>query len=212
MKKVIFMLLLFIAGSGTLIKANAQSAEIQQLLLNVEKLAQFKQILSDMKKGYQFVSTGYSTVKDLSEGNFSLHKNFLDGLMEVNPTVKKYHKVADIISYQVLLVKEYKHAFNRFKKDSHFSKEELDYIGRVYNNLFKQSLQNLDNLATVITANKLRMTDDERLKAVDDLFTDMQDKLEFLRFFNKNTTVLAVQRAKDKKDVRALQNIYRLTN
>lgn len=212
MKKVIFMLLLIIAGSGTLIKANAQSAEIQQLLLNVEKLAQFKQILSDMKKGYQVVSTGYSTVKDLSEGNFSLHKNFLDGLMEVNPTVKKYHKVADIISYQVLLVKEYKYAFNRFKKDSHFSKEELDYIGRVYNNLFKQSLQNLDNLATVITANKLRMTDDERLKAVDDLLMDMQDKLEFVRFFNKNTTVLAVQRAKDKKDVRALQNIYRLTN
>jgi hypothetical protein len=34
---------------------SAQKAEIEQLLLNVEKLAQFKQILKDMKKGYDVV-------------------------------------------------------------------------------------------------------------------------------------------------------------
>ena len=86
----------------------AQTDEIAQLLLNVEKLAQFKQILSDMKKGYEILNGGYNTIKDLSQGNFSLHKTFLDALMEVSPTVKKYKRVADIINYQVILVKEYK--------------------------------------------------------------------------------------------------------
>ena len=66
-------------------KALAQKDEIAQLLLNVEKLAQFKQILSDMKKGYVILSGGYNTVKDLSQGNFSLHKTFLDALMEDKP-------------------------------------------------------------------------------------------------------------------------------
>ncbi len=37
-------------------RATAQSNEVTQLLLNVEKLTQFKQILSDMKKGYQILS------------------------------------------------------------------------------------------------------------------------------------------------------------
>lgn len=165
-----------------------------------------------MKKGYQIVSTGYNTVKDLSKGNFSLHQTFLDGLMQVSPTVRNYKKVADIIDYQILLVKEYKNAFNRFKQDNNFTSQELDYLERVYSNLFKQSLNNLDDLATVITANKLRMSDDERLKAIDNIFMDMQDKLQFLRHFNNNTTVLAVQRAKDKNDVNALRNIYGLTN
>ncbi|MBF9252132.1 TerB family tellurite resistance protein [Pontibacter sp. 172403-2] len=212
MRKIIFILLLTLAGMGTTLKANAQADEIAQLLLNVEKLAQFKQILSDMKKGHQIVSTGYDTVKDLSKDNFSLHKNFLDGLMQVSPTVRNYKKVADIIDYQILLVKEYKNAFNRFKQDNNFTTQELDYLGRVYNNLFKQSLNNLDDLATIITANKLRMSDGERLKAIDDIFMDTQDKVQFLRHFNNNTTVLAVQRAKDKNDVNALRNIYGLTN
>lgn len=190
----------------------AQTDEIAQLLLNVEKLAQFKQILSDMKKGYEILNGGYNTIKDLSQGNFSLHKTFLDALMEVSPTVKKYKRVADIINYQVILVKEYKSAFNRFKQDNNFNQQELVYLSRVYENLFKQSLNNLDNLATIITANKLRMSDDERLDAIDKIFADMQDKLLFLRYFNNNTTVLAVQRAKERNDANTMRLVYGINN
>lgn len=186
----------------------AQTNETAQLLLNVEKLAQFKQILADMKKGYDILNSGYSTIKDLSEGNFGLHKTFLDGLMNVSPAVKKYKRVADIIDYQMLLVKEYRSAFNRFKEDDNFNQVELGYLGNVYDKLFKQSLQNLDDLLILITANKLRMSDDERIKAIDGLFADMQDKLLFLRHFNNNTSVLALQRAKEKKDVKILQKLY----
>ena len=63
----------------------AQSTEIQQLLLNVEKLAQLKKILGNMKKGYEIISTGYNTIKDISKGNFNLHEAFLDALMQVSP-------------------------------------------------------------------------------------------------------------------------------
>src|SRR5690554_6616066 len=92
--------------------SSAQTNETAQLLLNVEKLAQFKQILADMKNGYDILNSGYSTIKDLSEGNFNLHKTFLDGLMEVSPTVKKYKRIAETIDYQLLLIKEYRLAFN----------------------------------------------------------------------------------------------------
>lgn len=186
----------------------AQTNETAQLLLNVEKLAQFKQILANMKKGYDILNSGYSTIKDLSEGNFSLHKTFLDGLMEVSPTVKKYKRVADIIDYQLLLVKEYRSAFNRFKRDDNFNQEELAYLGNVYDKLFKQSLQNMDDLLILITTNKLRMSDDERIKAIDGLFVDMQDKLLFLRHFNNNTSILALQRAKEKNDVKTIEKLY----
>lgn len=210
MKKII--ILLTILSIGIIKKSTAQSHEVQQLLLNVEKLTQLKQILADMKKGYQIISAGYNTIKDLSEGSFSLHKTFLDGLMQVSPAVKNYKKVSGIIKYQILLVKEYRNAFRRFKQDYNFTAQELAYIGRVYNNLLKQSLNNLDDLTIIITAGKLRMSDDERLKAIDDIFTDMQDKLQFLRYFNNNTTILAVQRAKERNDVNTIRSIYGLTN
>jgi hypothetical protein len=84
----------------------AQSTETQQLLLNVEKLAQLKKILSNMKKGYEIVSSGYNTIKDIFKGNFNLHDAFLNALLQVSPTVRKYKRVADIIPCQSEIVKE----------------------------------------------------------------------------------------------------------
>lgn len=211
MKKRVVIWILFLVvlvPSKTL----AQSQEMQQLMLNIEKLAQFKEILKDMKKGYVILNGGYNTIKDLSQGNFSLHKTFIDGLMQVSPTVKKYKRIGEIANYQMLLVKEYKAALKRFKKSSLFNDREIRYIEKVYANLFKQSLRNLDELTTVVTANKLRMSDDERLESIDRIYADMQDKLVFLRNFNANTSVLTVQRSKEHNDVNSLRELHQVTN
>ncbi|TPG38534.1 TerB family tellurite resistance protein [Flavobacterium pectinovorum] len=211
MKKILILILTI---SMTIVsnKANAQSAEIQQLILNIEKLSQFKKILSDMKKGYELLSGGYKTVKDISEGNFSLHKTFLDALMQVSPVVKNYKRVEDIINFQMLLMKESKNGLNRFVKSGNFSEKEISYFEKVYGNLLSQSLRNLDELTMVITADKLRMSDDERLQAVDDIYVQMQDKLLFLRNFNVSSNLLALQRAKEAKDVYASKELQELKN
>jgi len=212
MKKLIIIISLSLLGVLPAFRASAQADEIAQLILNIEKLAQFKQILSDMKKGYQILEGGYNTVKNISEGNFSLHKAFLDGLMEVSPTVRNYRRVVDISNDQITLVKEYRKAYDRFRQDNNFNADELAYIGRVYDNLFKESLRNLDELLTVITAGKARMSDDERLQAIDRIYADMHDKLLFLQHFNNNTTILAVQRAKERNDAQTIRKIYWLNN
>lgn len=201
-------LLLFIVLSAFCCRVQAQSFEVQQLILNVEKLTQLKQILTDLKKGYDVVSKGYNSIRDLSQGNFNLHSVFLDGLMQVSPTVRNYRKVAEIISFQLSIVKEYKSAWGIFQQSNLFNEEELTYLGNVYDNLFKQSLKNLDDLATVITAGQLRMSDDERLQAIDVIYDDMQDKQIFLRQFNNSTGVLAVQRAKQQSETSRLQKLF----
>lgn len=207
MMLAMILLMLFVPN-----KSVAQYQEMQQLLLNIEKLAQFKQILSDMKKGYEILTGGYKAVKDMTQGNFTLHKTFLDALIQVSPTVKNYKRVGDIINYQILLVKESKVAFKQFTNSKSFTEKEIAYFEKVYDNLFKESLRNLDELTTVITANKLRMSDDERLEAIDAIYLEMQDKLLFLRNFNASSNILAVQRAKEHNDVNALRGIYELKN
>lgn len=210
MKKLLILILaVFLAFPNI---TNAQSAEIQQLILNIEKLSQFKKILSDMKKGYELLSGGYKTVKDMSEGNFSLHKTFLDALMQVSPVVKNYKRVGDIVNFQMLLVKESRNGLNRFVKSGSLSPKEIAYFEKVYGNLLNQSLRNLDELTMIITADKLRMSDDERLKAVDDIYLQMQDKLLFLRDFNKSSSVLVLQRVKEAKDVYPSRELQGLKN
>lgn len=188
--------------------ARAQSQEVQQLLLNTEKLSQFKNILRDMKAGYQIISTGYNAVRDISQGNFSLHQTFLDGLMAVSPEVRKYHKIVEIGRLQGRLVLEYKAAFNRFRSDGTFSLKELDYMSAIYSGLNKQSLKNLDALLMVITAGQLRMSDDERLSAIDRIFSDMQEKLTFLRHFNATGISLSRQRKMELNDLTDMQELF----
>lgn len=208
MKKILFISAVALSAALVSVPAQAQVTELAQLALNIEKLAQFRQILADLKKGYEILTGGYNTIKNISEGNFKLHKGFLDGLMEVNPAVKNYKRVGDIISYQVKLVKEYKSAHNRFKNSGWFNPGELGYINKVYGNLFDLSVKNLDDLFTVITSSKLRMSDDERLEAIDKIYLDMQDKLTFLRSFNNNTSVLSLQKAKEHYETAKLQQLY----
>ena len=98
-----------------------------------------------------------------------------------------------------------------FSKDRNFEVKELQYFSKVYTNLVKESLKNLEALVNVVTANKLGMSDDERLGAIDKLFDDMQEKLSFLRYFNKSNTLLALQRARDKNDLQTIRQVYGLT-
>jgi hypothetical protein len=56
------------------------------------------------------------------------------------------------------------------------------------------------------------MSDDDRLKEIDRIHGQMQQKLQFLRHFNTNTTVLAVQRLKERNDVHRIMEIYGINN
>jgi DNA repair ATPase RecN len=207
MKKLVVILIM----CSMSFQLKAQSEEVQQLLLNIEKLAQFKKILQNMYDGYKLLNKGYTAVKNISEGNFSLHKTFLDGLMEVSPAVKKYKRITDIINYQIRIAKEYKLAFNRFKEEKQFTADEIDYLGKVYSNLFNESLKSLDELSMIITSGKLRMSDDERLQAIDKIYQAVEDQYSFLKDFTNNTSMLSLQRKSEQAQIEMSRRLYGLS-
>lgn len=204
MKKWVLMVCICV----TCFNVKAQSTEAQQLLLNWEKLMQFKKILQNMYDGYKILHKGYTAVKDISEGNFTLHKDFLDALLEVSPAVRKYKRIGDIVSYQIRIVKDYKAAFAQFKEDKQFTPQEIEYLGKVYGNLLGQSLKSLEELFMVITAGELRMSDDERLQAIDRIYEGIVEQFSFLKEFNGNTALLSLQRKTEETEVKMSRIIY----
>lgn len=203
MKKILLILLTVVS-----LNCYSQSQEAQQLLLDWEKLTQFKKILQDMYDGYKIVSKGYTTIRDISSGNFNLHKAFLDGLMDVSPAVKKYKRIADIINYQLQIIKQYKAAFDQFKADKNFTVDEITYMAKVYGNLFNESVKNLDELVMVITAGKLRMSDDERMQAIDKIYASVEDQFSFLKDFNSSTLYLSAQRQSEQTEIDMSRKIH----
>lgn len=203
-----FIFFFFLLAAMPVSNLSAQSYEAQQLLLDWTKLSQLKGILTDMKKGYQVVSKGYSAIQDISKGNFNLHEAFLDGLWLVSPSVRKYWKIPQIISQQLQLVKEYKFAFSNCKNSNAFSADELVYIGEVYGNLFNQSLKDIGDLTTLLTPNETRMSDDERMSGIDKVFDSIEDKLQFLRSFNNRNSVLILQRTRATNEINQVGTLY----
>ncbi|HNP94384.1 MAG TPA: TerB family tellurite resistance protein [Cyclobacteriaceae bacterium] len=188
--------------------SRAQSQEAQQLMLNWEKLQTLEKMLDNMYMGYKILDKGYTTIKKIAEGDYSIHQAFLDGLMAVNPSVRNYKRIPFIIEYQRLLMQEYRRAWTRFKNDPNLTIDEILYIESVYRFIVQASVRNLDDLAMIITATKLRMSDDERMRAIDNIFYDMENRMVFLRGFNNDTRLLAIQRAFSKNDHETVKKLY----
>jgi hypothetical protein len=186
----------------------SQSAEVNQLLLNVEKLKQFKNILEDMKKGYTIIDQGYGTIKKISEGNFSLHETFLDNLLKVSPTVKKYYRVNEIIHLQIRIAKTSSFALKQFSSKKGWSLEDINYMQSVLKRVGKSSLQNLDDLTMVLSANQLRMNDDERLKEIDRIYSEILDKTQFLDSFLQQQQMIFYHKERELKQIEALRKNY----
>ncbi|HTR29908.1 MAG TPA: hypothetical protein VMH27_11605 [Puia sp.] len=194
------------------VEAQSLADDITQLTLDTEKLTQLKSILSDMYKAYTIIFKGYEEVKSLSQGNFSLHKVFLDGLMAVSPVVQQYAKIDDIINKEAALIKEYKAANTYFHNSGHFTDAELDFMSNLYTSLFNASVKNVDELVMVITAGQLRMSDAQRLAAIDRIDHDITDKLTFLRSFDSNNSIQDLQRGRDNNDVNSMRSLYGIGN
>lgn len=203
--------LCFIIGATTVQRSYAQvstAQDVQQLLYDIEKLTQFKAILSDMETGYTILTQGYGAVKSISEGNFNLHSTFLNSLEAISPSVRQYGRIADIIANQASIVTEYKNAWKQANDGGRFTASELLYMNNVFTRLLNQSIDNLTTLTNIITANTLRMSDAERLQAIDHIYSDTQNKLSFLRHFNNQVAVLSLERAKAQNDLLKLKNLY----
>ena len=208
MKHLKFLLVaVVLLCTAVTMQVKAQSDDMVQLILDIEKLTQLKGILTDMKTGYDIINGGYNEVKSIADGNFNLHSTFLNGLLMVSPAIANYGRVADIVLKQGYIVTEYQHYYGRFKQ-SGFNSDELAYMANVYTTLLQQSLQNLSQLTDIIAAGKLRMSDNERLRAIDHIYADTDDKLTFLRQFDQQNAIMAAQRQHELNNLSTVQKLY----
>jgi len=191
------------------IPVKAQSTEITQLTLNIEKLAQMKKVLQEMKNGYRMLLGGYNTVREVTKGNFNLHRIFLEGLMSASPAVKNYRRVSEIIQSELLLVNECQRAIKRFRRSSRIGAKELTYFSSIYERLLSQSLQNIQQLTMVITQGSVQMNDADRIQAIDRIYEQLQDKIHFLRNFNTQITLLELLRKGHAAELQQVEGLYK---
>ena len=203
-------IMLFLSAGTT--RAQTVAQLIEQLELDIQKSSQLKTILNDMYTSYEIIDKGYTDIKNIAEGNFNLHELYLDALLAISPSVKNYQHIPDIINMEYAIISESKAASQRFNTDGHFTPQELSYIGDTYTSLEQQSGKEIDELNMVITADQLRMSDAERMQAIDRVYADVSGQLSFLRQFNNTASVEAMQRLRASNDIITLKSMYGIQN
>jgi hypothetical protein len=204
MKKIVLFLLF--AG---LLNGNIYAQAKQREVL-LKQIAALQMYIGYAKKGYSVVKKGLNAVGDFKRGEFNLHVDYFNSLKTVNPKIKKYARVAEIISLQVKIIKSYGTIYGQVQQDDLFHGDEVDYIKRVLDRLIENCDDNLEELITIVTDRQLEMKDDERMKRIDAIYQNMMENHTFCESFGKQTKLLSLSRAKDTKDVttsRALRGI-----
>ena len=178
-----------------------------QIKYLLQQITANKVYIEYIEKGYQIAHAGLQTIQDIKKGDFNMHFGFLDSLKKVNPALKNWTKVADIIAYQLRIIKNAKQTLKDIREAGQFTDAELDYCKRVFDNLMEECLKNIDELVMVTTNGQLTMKDDERMKRIDKLYADMQDKYSFTSSFSNEMGILTAQRLTEQTEINLSKKI-----
>lgn len=178
----------------------------------IQQIAALQVYLGYVQKGYSLAEKGLTTISNIRQGDFNLHKEFFSSLKSINPKIRNYTEVADLIVLQIQTVQVYKHAYKQVRNSNMFNTGEVNYIFKIFTNLLSDCADIVDELITVTTNKDLKMKDDERLKRIDALYSSMQDNYSFAQSFAEEVKLLAVQRMKEKNDVQTSRLLFGVKN
>jgi hypothetical protein len=173
-----------------------------------EQIAALQVYISTARKGYDIAQKGLTTIGNIKDGDFNLHRDFFRSLSDVSPAVDNYVRVADIISLQVKTVRSASRGYQMAKASEWIRPGELDYIQQVYGRLADDCIAILSELQTLITDNRTDMRDDERLQRIDGIYGQMSGNYRFAEAFGWETQLLAISRNKEANEIDNLRLQY----
>jgi len=185
----------------------AQAKQRKELLLQIAAL----QVYMDYaKKGYAAVSKGLNFIGDAKKGEVNLHGDYFTSLLKVNPRVRNYYKIGEIIALQLKILKNCKKSIAGLQTSDLFYGDELDYIERSFNRLFENCNRTLEELLVLTTDAGLELKDDQRIERIDALHERMLSDYTFSISFTNEARLLCISKAGDQKDAKVVKDIYGL--
>ena len=176
----------------------------------VKQIALLRLYLGYLKKGYEIADKGLTTIHNIKNGDFNLHRDFFGSLKNVNPHIANSAKVADIIAFQVYIIQNMKRVNNFCRDNDHFTPEEIRYVTTVYSNMLFLCDVSVSELLMIIRSNETEMKDDERLKRIDTLYDDMLDKHAFVQSFDSDVRLIAKEREREQRSIELLREQHDL--
>lgn len=166
-----------------------------------KQVALLRVYLGYLKRGYEIVDKGLTTIGNIKDGEFNLHRDFFSSLKNVNPYIRNSAKVADIVAFQVWIIRNMAEVNDFCRDNRYLTPEEIRYVVHVYANMLVLMDASVAELLAVTRSGEAEMKDDERLKRIDNLYTDLLDKHAFVKSFDADLRTITRERERESNSI-----------
>lgn len=145
-----------------------------------------------------------------NQENLNLQKNWFRSLEQISSGVRNYRRVKTIITRQLLIVSMQKEAMKRFIQDKNFKADEVKAMGESYKILIQESLHILSELRLILRPRVVKMTDAERIAAIDKLDERMKNHYGLTRYYTDHMIEESRLRSETQADIATVNRLYGL--
>jgi hypothetical protein len=179
-----------------------------QIKYYIQQIAELEVYIKDLEKGYSIVEDGLRVIGQIKQGEFDLHNAFYDALDAVNPNVSSLGECVEIVALQAAIIERFSESMSRYRSSTRFGASEVEYIGQVYQTVLTDGLADVNALIDILTADKLKMSDDQRMARIRALDLSMRQRYELTAGFTNGADMLDAQRGAALGDIGTLQTLY----
>lgn len=184
------------------------SAQNNQIKLYIQQIAANKVYLIYLQKGYALVNNGLTTISDITGSHYKLDQHFFDHLLNVSAPVSGIPFSAGIKAIEREIEQQSSYILKLIENGEIFSTDEKSYISHVLSDLLNDCKDLNESLSMVLTKSVVKMSDDERIKRIKDIYEEMRDNAGFLRDFSCAIKIIALAKNKEMKDADTVEKIY----
>ncbi|WP_439698890.1 hypothetical protein ACFGVS_12565 [Mucilaginibacter sp. AW1-7] len=209
-KKLLAFTVMTVAASAlaTTVRAQTFAEWFQQKSTQkkylLQQIAALQVYAAYYKAGNNIAHNGLGSITGSLKSENGLHTTYYNNLNNVSPVVKNNKQVNDIVQWQNDILTR----MNTLDKTANLNNGEKKYIIQVKAALFKDCDEQITELQNVVTDNKLKMSDEERLKHIGVIHSAMQNNYRFASAFADQVKVYAVQRSQENYNVISEKKIY----
>jgi hypothetical protein len=199
--KVVVFLCAFIALHSSAYSQN------NQIKLYIQQIAANKVYLEYLQKGYKIARQGLTFIGNVKDGHFTLDKDFFLSVETINPKIRNYSRIAEIVNYSLIVSADFNRVLKDMRDSKVFAASEVDYVSGARTRLLVNCENLLMDLVPLITSGQMELSDDERIERIDAIHADMQECYLFTKNFCTSTKVQVLQRQHELKDVQVMKKV-----
>lgn len=202
----LLMLAMMARSQGVIGFFNQQDTKKKRM---AEQVVLLETYLAEVKNGYAATKEGLNTIHNLKSGTMGLNAGYISSLTAVNPAISGNPKIAEIKRYIVETQALWSSEIAYQRKKAVLTTTEINYVLQVDKHLLNELAIDGQQLDNVIMPGKLQMTDNERLSAIDGIYSSVKDKYAFSVDFTGKLHQMALSRLEDRRNRGILKELYK---